>query len=156
MSEYVVALEPWTDAFWAEMEPLANDHFHEVDGDVEPNRPFELDLRLMKAISDAGALMLISARKAGTLIGYFTWNIAPDVESRGLLIGQQGAWYVRPGHPRIAAKMFHVAIAELKARGVQCVFPHHRTQGRGANIGRFFKRRGAKDIQRTYCLWIGD
>jgi hypothetical protein len=39
---------------------------------------------------------------------------------------------------------------------VQCIFPHHRTQGRGARIGRFFMRRGAKHIQQTYSLWIGN
>lgn len=156
MGEYAIALEPWTDALWAEMKPPAEAHFGEVDGGVEPKRPFRLDLRAMQALADAGALKVVIARKAGELVGYYTWNVFPDVESEGLLIAQQGAWYVKPGHPRAAFDMFHVAVAELKALGVQCVYPHHRTQGRGAKIGKFFMRQGAKDIQRTYSLWIGD
>lgn len=156
MSRYAVALEPWSAALWAEMEAPANAHFEEVDGDVEPKRRFKLDLGLMQALADAGALKVVIAREAGRLVGYYTWNIMPDVESEGLLVGHQGAWYVRLGHPRAAYEMFHVAVAELKALGVRCIFPHHRTQGRGAHIGKFFMRQGAKDIQRTYSLWIGE
>lgn len=155
MAECAVRLEPWSDALWAEMKPHAEAHFAEVDGGVEPRRVFRLDTRLMQAIADAGSLKVVIGRQDGALVGYFTWNITPDVESEGLLIAQQGGWYVAPGHPRIAAEMFDVSVRELRALGVQCIFPHHRTQGRGANIGRFFMRRGAKDIQRTYCMWIG-
>jgi hypothetical protein len=36
------------------------------------------------------------------------------------------------------------------------MFPHHRLHGRGAGLGRFFRRRGASEIQRTYCLQIGE
>jgi hypothetical protein len=153
---YDVKLEPWTQRLWAEMRPHAEAHFAEVDGGVEPRRKFRLDEPLMKAIADAGSLKTVIARHDGSLVGYYTWNIAPDIESAGLLIAQQGAWYVDPGHPRVAVMMWDVAIASLKALGVQCVFPHHRMQGRGAHIGRFFKRRGAKKIQDSYVLWIGD
>lgn len=156
MSDYTVALEPWSAALWAEMKPHVEAHFEEVDGGVEPNRPFRLDLRLMQALADAGSLKAVIARLDGLLVGYLTWNITPDVESEGLLIAQQGGWYVAPGHPGVAARTFDVSVSELKARGVQCIFPHHRTQGRGARIGRFFMRRGAKHIQHTYSLWIGD
>lgn len=153
---YTVGLEPWNDAFWAEMKPHAERHFQEVDGGVEPRRPFKFNTATVQALYDLGVLKLIAARHKGELIGYFTWNISPDIESEGLLIAQQGAWYVAPGHPRIAHEMFRVSVEALKAAGVECIFPHHRTQGRGSNIGRFFMRHGAKDIQRTYCLWIGD
>lgn len=156
MRDVTIGLEPWSLEFWTEMEPLANRHFEEVDGGVEPNRPFKVDQRLMFALQDAGVLMVVTARQLKRLIGYFTWNITFDVESEGLLIAQQGAWFVEPQHPRAAFDMFHFSVAELKKRGVKCAFPHHRTQGRGADIGKFFMRQGAKDIQRNYSLWIGD
>jgi hypothetical protein len=155
MPEYSVGLEPWSDGLWAEMKPHAEAHFREVDGGVEPNRPFKLDERLMGVIAQAGSLKVVIARKAGFLVGYFTWNLMLDIESEGLLIAQQGAWYVAPGHPRVAVEMFDASVAAFKALGVKCLFPHHRTQGRGAQIGKFFKRRGAKHIQQTYSLWIG-
>lgn len=155
MREYLVQEEPWSEALWAEMRPLAEAHFAEVDGGVEANRPFRLDLRLMAHLRDAGGLLVVTARERGSPVGYFTWQISLDVESEGLLVGYQGAWFVAPGHPRIAVALFDESLRRLRARGVQHVFPHHRTQGRGANLGRFFLRRGAKHIQQTYSLWIG-
>lgn len=156
MRDVVIRLEPWSERWWTDARTLAEAHFEEVDGGVEPHRPFRLDRRLMRLMDDAGVLKLLTARKNGEMIGYFTWNISPDVESEGLLIGQQGAWYVKPNHPIVAGKMFVAAVEMLKGFGVQVIFPHHRVQGRGANIGRFFEKMGAKRIQETYCLYIGD
>lgn len=151
-----VATEPWSGAFWSEAEALAKAHFEEVDGGVEPRRKLNLNLNTMQWASDNGTLKLFTARLDGRLVGYYTWNVMDDVESQGLLIAQQGAWYVSPGHPRAACLMFDFAIAELKALGVRCIYPHHRAQGRGADIGKFFRRRGAKKIQESYSLWIGE
>lgn len=152
---YDVGLEAWSDALWDEVRDLAEAHNHEVDDGVEPRRPFRLDRRLMAMMRDSGSLVIVIARQAGRPVGYFTWSVEPDVESEGLVIAQQGAWYVAPGHPRAAYLMFHESVAALKALGVQCIFPHHRTQGRGRALGRFFARLGAKEIQHTYSLWIG-
>lgn len=152
---YEIALQPSWPAFWAEASPLAHAHAEEVDGGVEPRRRFKVDEPRMNAICEMGVLKLITAHKDGRMVGYFTWNVTVDLESEGLLIGQQGAWYCAPGNWRAAVLMFDYSIEVLKENGVQCIFPHHRTQGRGANIGRFFMRRGAKLIQFGYCLWIG-
>lgn len=157
MRDVTVALEPWSRALYSEMRRHAEAHFAEVDAGIEgAYRRYRLDLDLMQQLADAGVLIVIIARRAEQLVGYFTWNILPDVESVGLLIAQQGGLYAAPGHARCAVQMWDLAIAELKARGVDVAYPHHRTRGRGANIGRFFKRRGAKLIQHTYSLKIGD
>ena len=156
LAECVIDVEPWGSRFWADAKALAEAHFEEVDGGVAPGRSLKVNERLMGALSDAGVLKIITARIGGELVGYYTWNIQDDVESEGLLIAQQGAWYVSPSHPRVAFLMFHEAVRRLKEMGVQCIYPHHRTQGRGAHLGRFFKRQGAKEIQHTYSLWIGD
>lgn len=156
MRDVVVAETPWGDAIWAELKPLAEKHAREVDGGVEPRRPFKLDEALMKSLAAAGILHLVVARVAGKVVGYFTWNVMPDVESEGLIIALQGAWYVEPGFPRVAVRIFIASIRMLRDLGVKCIFPHHRTQGRGSAIGRFFRRQGAKHIQDTYILWIGE
>jgi hypothetical protein len=155
-SNYYFQVEPWSDKFYTEVISLAEAHFEEVDGGIEPNRKLNLDTRIMQAASDAGSLILLTARKNGELVGYYTWQIALDVESAGLLIAQQGAWYVATGHPKAAFKLFDKSVIELRKRGVKCIFPHHRTQGRGKDLGKFFKRHGATLIQHTYSLWIGD
>ena len=154
--KYSVQLEPWSDELWAEMKPLAEAHAREVDEGVEPRRRFKLDQAQMMASASAGVLRVVIGRLDGRVIGYFTWGLGMDVESEGLLIAMQGAWYAEPGHWRLAVMLFDQSIATLKALGVQCIFPHHRVQGRGSHLGKFFKRRGAKKIQDSYCLWIGD
>lgn len=151
----VVALEPWA-TFWPDAAPLAEAHFAEVEGGVEPRRKNELDLDLMVILDRSGSLKLFSARDQGTMVGYLTWTLTPDVESRGLLIAMQGGWYVVPGRPRVALQLFDYSIPCLRQLGVSCLFPHHRTQGRGDALGKFFRRRGGKLIQHGYCLWIGE
>ncbi len=149
-------VEPWSEELWADTRHAAESHFEEVDGGVEPNRPFDLDTDIMTHMQNTGSLLIVTARQDGKFVGYFTWQISLDVESKGLLIAQQGAWYVYPGNPRVAVKLFDKSIEELRKRGVQCIFPHHRLQGRGANLGKFFEKRGAKLMQHTYSLWIGN
>jgi hypothetical protein len=126
-----------------------------VDGGIETGRPFKLDQAAMKLLDQAGVLKTVCARLDGRLVGYYTWNIQRDVESEGMLIAQQGAWYVEPGHRKLAFLMFARAKSELKALGVEYIYPHHRTMGRGCNLGRFFERQGAVRIQETYSLRIG-
>jgi hypothetical protein len=153
-------LEIWREPFaavWPEVQVLTQKHYEEVDGGVEPKRKHAVDAAAMHAISKAGVLVVLTARLDGVLVGYFTWNIQNDIESKGLKIGLQGAWFVSPDAPRrTAVWLWERSVREMQAMGVQCIFPHHRTQGRGANIGKFFMRRGAKPIQTTYSLWIGD
>lgn len=149
---YSIALEPWSAAWWSEARPLAELHFEEVDGGVEANRSMNVDEGQMARLSDAGVLKLVTARLDGRMVGYYTWNVSLDVESAGLMIAQQGAWYVEEGHPRLAIQMFDASVSELRKLGVRFAYPHHRLQGRGANIGKFFKRCGAKPIQITYSL----
>jgi hypothetical protein len=124
-----------------------------VDHDAKGR--FKLDLAIMRACAEHGVLKVLIARLGAGMVGYLTWNVSRDVEAEGELIAQQGGWYVAPGHPRAAVRLFDASLALLKAEGVDRVFPHHRVNGRGAHIGRFFQRRGAVLIQHTYSLRIG-
>jgi hypothetical protein len=152
---YAVAIEPFQH-FWPEAKALAEAHSVEVDGGVEPRRPFQVDELGMAELQNAGILRVFSLRLNKKIVGYFTWQVCLDLESRGLLVAHQGAWYVAPGHAQGTLQLWDQSVATLKAMGVKHIFPHHRTQGRGNDLGKFFRRRGAKEIQRTYSLWIGD
>ncbi len=151
------ARESW-ERVGREFTALGAAHFAETDDGVEPKRRYALDGKMMAAMCKCDALRIWSARipGSGELIGYITWTVTPDVESAGLLIAMQGAWFVRPGNPRVGFGLFTHSLAELKMAGVKLAFPHHRLQGRGAGLGRFFRRLGGKQIQHTYSLWIGD
>lgn len=147
--------EPWSARAWEEAEALAEVHFCETAGGVEPNRRFKMDRRLMALMHQQGALKIVTARQDGELVGYLTWQLGPDVESEGLLKADQGGWFVLPGYPRALVKMFDRSVELLRIAGVKVIYPHHPMQGRGARLGTFFERRGAKPMQTTYSLWIG-
>lgn len=152
--ELAVRVERFAE-IWPEVDQLGLEHFAEVDGGVEPKRSYVLDSDQMRQMCKQGILRILTARCEGKLVGYLTWQISLDVESRNLLIAQQGAWFVRPGYPKAAHRLFTESISYLKSLGVQCIFPHHRLQGRGRGLARFFARQGAKATQLTYSLWIG-
>lgn len=153
MRDYQVCVEPWTDALYEEMRPLIEAHAREVEHDARDR--FKLDLAIMRACAEHGVLKVMIARQDGQMVGYLTWNVTRDVEAEGVLIAQQGGWYVMPGHALAAVRLFDASVDLLRAEGVERAFPHHRVNGRGANIGRFFQRRGAQLIQHTYCMRIG-
>jgi hypothetical protein len=150
------AIERWP-SVWPECDALGADHFREVDGGVELKRGYGLRADLMEAMDKAGTLVIATARSGGRLVGYCTWSLAPDVESAGLTAGEQGAWYVDPGIPNVGGRLYLFALRHLKSLGVDIVYPHRRTQGRGGeNLDKFFRRLGAKEIQRDFSLWIGN
>jgi hypothetical protein len=135
---------------------LALEHFAEVEAGVEPRRAHCVDWEGMEKAEAAGALRVYTARKGGELVGYITWTLACDLESKGLLVAQQGAWFVAPGAALAGWKLFMGSLRDLKSRGVKLVIPHHRLQGRGRGLARWFERLGAKPLQMNYSLWIGD
>lgn len=153
--ETTIAVERWNDAFADEAEFLGAQHFAEVENGLDPRRRFKLSRRLMALLDQTGSSVIVTARFGGKLVGYCTWQCTEDVESEGLLIAQQGAWFVDRGHEGMGPALFRAAVAELRRRGVQCIFPHHRMQGRGTRLGLFFQRLGAVLTQQTYMLWIG-
>jgi len=150
-----VTREPF-EALWPAVESLVMAHAQEVEPAGTPRR-IKIDVERMIKADRLGLIRCYSLRVDGVLKGYCTWNVSWDLESEGLPIATQGAWYVEPGAPwGGGAKLFMESLAGLKAIGIQCVFPHHRLQGRGERIGRFFKSLGAIPIQETYQLWIGE
>jgi hypothetical protein len=150
-----VVREPF-EAIWPAIEPLAVAHAKEVEPE-DSKRPFKIDVPRMIQADRLGLIRIFTLRVDGELKGYCSWNLSSDLESEGLPIATQGAWYVGDDAPwGGAAKLFMVSLSELKKIGIQCVFPHHRTRGRGTRLGKFFQSMGAVPIQSTYMLWIGE
>ena len=150
-------IESWRDIA-AEALPMGEKHFAETDTGVDSRRKFALDEQMLQKMCDIGAMRIYTARdsESGALCGYLMWQPTLDVESRGLSVAFMGPFYVEPGHYAAAARLFEGSLGDLRALGVKCVFPHHRMQGRGYRLGRYFERLGAKFTQCTYSLWIGD
>jgi hypothetical protein len=155
--DIVIGPEPW-ESLWPEADALFAEHFGEVDGGDEPQRPYRLDDASMRAMSDAGQLRIFTARVNGELAGYCMWQISKDVESAGATFAEHGPWFVRPCFARLklGQKLFDASLADLRSLGVRTAYPHHRLHGRGAKLGAFFRRRGAVEIQRTYSLSLAE
>lgn len=149
-----VTREPF-EAIWPAIRDLVQAHAQEVEPQGTP-RKINIDVPRMIQADRMGLVRVFTLRVDGELAGYCSWNLSWDLESEGLPIATQGAWYVVKGAPwGSAAKLFMVSLDELKQLGVQCVFPHHRLQGRGVKLGKFFEHLGAIPIQLSYQLWIG-
>jgi hypothetical protein len=133
---------------WQEMEALAAREQIEV----KEIRPFGPDWKSMQTLNEQGIFRGLVARIDGRAVGYFTWLIDFDLESKGTLIANQSTWYVEPRHPLVAIKMLDRAIAELKKAGVEFIYFHHTIHGRGANLGRLFQRRGAELLGYNYVM----
>ena len=115
----------------------------------------------MSELYKAGILGIMSARLDGVLVGYLTWNVHTDPESKGLPVAYQGGLFVKDDrsliHYGIGLRLYKRSIEELKKLGVKQIFPHYRNRGRGAALDKFFtKKLGAVEVQRGYSLWIGD
>lgn len=145
-------------SIWPEMSVLGASHFREVDGGTDDaRRPFRADEATLERLNRIGAFQIFSARVGSKLVGYCSWNLSYDLESQGLLIATQGAWYVTPGHGRAGLRLFEFSLDALRSMGVKLVFPHHRLAGRSTwRLGKWFERLGAVPEQMTYRLWLED
>lgn len=145
MLPLTVREETWSQV-WPEAEQLALLHHSEV----RETTPLVVDTETMFAMSKGGWLRIIAARLGPELIGYLTWQLSCSVESSGVLIAQQGAWFLLPGYPRVALQMFEESVEILKKAQVRFMYPHNRFSGRGDGLDKFFLRRGAKPLQMVY------
>lgn len=158
MPDVRIGVEPWASA-QPECRALSAAHFSEVEGPLAKLRPYRLNEELMQKAADSDFLHAVVARVDGVFAGYLTWTISDDPESMGTLKAEQGALYVDPVYARhhLMDKMVHFSIDYLKARGVKCLFMHHRLLGRGSRLGLWFRRRlRAIEIKREYFVWIGE
>lgn len=133
---------------WQELELLAMQEQIEI----EEVREFRPDWDSMITLNDSGIFQVLVARVDGKMVGYFSYLLDFDMESKGTLIVNQSAWFVEKGHPIIGVKMLDRALEEFKNKGVKFAYLHHGIKGRGANLGRLFEKRGAKLLSHNYIV----
>jgi hypothetical protein len=148
-AKLVIGFEKVADV-WQELERLARQEQIEI----EEQREFRPDWKSMVTLNGAGIFQVLTARVDGRMVGYFSWLLDFDMESKGTLIVNQTAWFVEKNHPIVAVRMFDKAIAEFKRIGVEYAYLHHTIKGRGAALGRLFERRGAKLLGYNYIMPI--
>jgi hypothetical protein len=117
-SKTLVAVESWSDCI-AEMETLFPLHWREL-GLYRDEIPLQCDRDRYAAIEKAGALLLITARVDGKLIGYFVAFLFPHLHYKDAgLWGMTDMYFVLPEHRKGAGlKLFLAFERECRARGV--------------------------------------
>lgn len=148
VAELVIGFEGINAETVVELERLA---LQEQD-EIEEERPFRPDWKSMRILNEAGTFQILTARVDNKMVGYFTWLLDFDIESKGTLIASQAAWFVEKGYPIVAVKMLDRAISEFKKMGVEFAYLHHGIKGRGANLGRLFERKGARLLSHNYVI----
>jgi len=154
----LVRRETW-DSLWADAKNLAEGHYLEANGgEPKPGHPFEMDVELMRQIEATGRLLAMTARVNGTLVGYITWTVVPNSESKGMQIADMGGPYVSPGFSKFnfGSKLISESIKLLQMSGVKNLQLHHPAFGRGAKLGPLFERLGAKLVHYRYELQLED
>jgi hypothetical protein len=134
-------------------------HSLEVNGGVADGHPFKLNVPLLLQQEQAGVFKFMGARVNGELVGYLMWTFYPDPESEGVMIADQGPWFViddpRLRRLHLGKKMLDRGISDALKAGFHNFDLHHQINGRGANLGAMFTRMGATEYQRRYRLRIG-
>lgn len=115
-------------------------------------RPYAPDWHSLCVNEAAGTLKCLAARQDGRLIGYLGYSLDFDMEAYGTLICHQLTWYVEPGHFSVAARMFDWLLWECRRLGVKFLYLSHTERGRGKDMGKFFRRRGAVHTSNIYTL----
>jgi hypothetical protein len=144
-----IGAEPW-EAFVDEAEDLANAHNREVYEGTMPK--LLLDRQQLAALSAANAVLTLSARANGRLIGYLLWTIGRDPEASGQLVAYQGPWYVLPDWGRVGLRLFKASLPLLRRWHPDRLEIHHPVRGRGATLSAWFTRLGATPIHIRYSL----
>lgn len=137
-----------------ELQRLFPEHYRELalDQDKVPLQPqwnvyLERDAR--------GELLLVTAREAGELVGYFVGFIAPGLHYASCLTCTMDIFYIEPSHRNgsMGLRLFRFVEAELKRRGVQRWFVGSKVH---ADASALFERLKFRRVEIYYSKWLGD
>lgn len=139
-------------AFLEEAKPLFPRHWEELalDKDHVPLDP-QYELYLEK--DRLGEVLLIVAREAGELAGYFVGFVAPGLHYRSCLTLTMDIFWIRPeSRGKTGMALFWAVEAEAKRRGVQRMFVGSKLH---KDASWLFENLGYVEVERYYSHWLG-
>ncbi len=139
---------PWK-RLWPDAAELMELHRAELEQNWWPLRP---DHRQIEERERVGGLICIEARSGEALLGYGIWYLQPSLECAGVLLAQQGPWYVRKEARAggLGLRILDFGLAELRRAGVNEVWFHH--SANTPNLGVVFRQLGAKPAETSYVM----
>ena len=153
---YVFLRERVTDSLCDEVECLIQAH-HDQLGEFDAELGFDPDYEKAIQLEQSGIFRVVTARHDGKLVGYCCFLVHNSLEHKTLKVGTQAMWFVSDEHRRGAGKLLMTeSLRRLKEEGVKVAYPHHRVFGGGEHVAVLMKRLGAKPLELSYSLQIGD
>lgn len=140
-------VEAFADA-WPDAQELIQLHWREIARDQE-TIPLEPDLEFYRAIDQAKALLIVTARDGGTLVGYHASLIRPHMHYRNSMTAFTDLFFIHKDYRsgRNAWRLFRKVEQELAARGVQRMFASCKLS---LDLLPLFKALGWNEIERTF------
>lgn len=118
--------------------------------------PLDLNWKMFEAMDATNGLLVMTARVAGSLVGYILFLISDSLENRTMRVGYQNAFFVLPefrGH--LGRRLHEHALAELRQRGIATAVMRSGVLASGPKQARYFERLGAKSLGTLYLLRLG-
>lgn len=149
----VYGVEPWASVL-PEMMGLWPAHWAEIAGDKD-KIALDPDLEKYAAMDARGVLHVMTARKAGELVGYYVWVVETHLHYRTTLMGFADIYWLRPDCRKGFAGVRFIKESEkhIKSLGVKKLFSATKCW---LDMSRIFERLGWKQTERTYCKYIGN
>lgn len=144
--------EPF-DTFYRDGQELFDEHRAEAgsfDGlDWDP------DIEKARAMESAGRILVLTARKAGKIVGYLLYLLDTSFESKTVLLAYQNVFFVRKKHRgTLGARLYDIALEKLRDRGVKAEVLRSGVRARGPKLRALFERKGAVLMGSLYYLWL--
>jgi hypothetical protein len=116
--------------------------------------PLDPQYEVYRERDAAGAVLFVTLRDAGELVGYFVGFIAPGLHYKTCLTCTMDIFYLRKDKRTGSGgvRLFRFVEAELKSRGVQRWFMGSKVH---ADASALFKRIGAAPVETYYSKWLG-
>lgn len=136
-----------------ELMPLWQAHYDEIAED-KGAIPLDPDWPKYLHFDAGGFLVIITARKAGALIGYAFAVLDTHLHYRSTLFAMLDLYYLKPEHRggRTALRLFEALEAALVARGVVKVAGNTKL---AHDQGRIFHHLGWREAERLYVKLLG-
>ncbi len=134
--------------------PMLHQHYEELA--LNKDRvPLDPDWDTYRALEEKGAILCVTLRENGRLVGYYTGFVVPDLHYKTCLSLKMDIFWT---HPDIrggtaSLRLFRAVEKEAKRRGVQRVFcgsKHHK------DASKLFEAMRMDLVETYYTKWIGD
>jgi GNAT superfamily N-acetyltransferase len=151
----IIKSESFTEIY-PELLPLFEVHWREL-GPYKDKMPLSPDLVAYSHLEAAGALLTLTARKDGHLVGYFNVSIRPGLHYSTTLQAITDIPYVLPSVRGcgIGVRLFLAAQEELKARKVNVWFASYKVGSELApSMDKLLTWIGMKPCDLQFSKWI--